>query len=150
MTRRHGAGRHIAGWALAGGLLALGACTTTPTDTPMRFIACDDVSVGIYFEPNSADVSSEAKAVLRGAADQAKGCRVDGVDVLGLADAVGAPDANLKLSEQRAAAVTRTLRGYGLGAVKVAAAGDIGAVTQAGAAAPLRRRADVIVKLSPK
>jgi peptidoglycan-associated lipoprotein len=136
--------------ALGAGLLGLTACAGMTPGKPMGFAPCDDVRVAIYFEPNVAEISREARAVLKGAADQARGCHVDGVDVMGLADAVGAADANLTLSEQRAAAVTKTLTGLGLTQITVGAAGDAGAVTGTGASAPLRRRADVVVKLSAK
>jgi peptidoglycan-associated lipoprotein len=129
-------------------LVALGACKTTPKTEIARFTPCEDVNVAIYFEPASAVIGKEGKAVLRGAASQAKGCTVDRVDVNGLADAVGSPEANMKLAEQRATAVTKTLMGYGLKDVRVTAGGDIGAVTPAGTAAPLRRRAEVILRLT--
>ncbi|RYF95255.1 MAG: OmpA family protein [Caulobacteraceae bacterium] len=129
--------------------VALAACKTTPKTEVARFTPCEDVSVAIYFEPASAAISSEGRAVLRGAAGQAKGCTVDRVDVTGLADAVGSTEDNMKLSEKRAATVTKTLNGFGLKDVRVSAAGDTGAVTSSGAAAPLRRRAEVILRLSP-
>ncbi|MDB5470786.1 MAG: flagellar motor protein MotB [Caulobacter sp.] len=128
--------------------LALAACKTTPKTEVARFTPCEDVNVAIYFEPASAVIGREGKAVLRGAAGQAKGCTVDRVDVTGLADSVGSAEANMKLSEQRATAVTKTLNGYGLKDVRVAAVGDSGALTPAGTAAPLRRRAEVILRLS--
>ena len=40
------------------------------------------MTVDIYFEPDSAAVTKEGRAVLRAAADQAKGCQVDKVLVL--------------------------------------------------------------------
>lgn len=136
--------------ALAGGLTALGACSLTPKPVETaRFTPCSDISVAIYFQTGSARISPDAKAVLKGAADKAAGCRVDSVDVMGLADPVGDPAVNLKLSEQRAAAVTKTLRDLGVGDARVTAAGESGAVTDAGAVDPLRRRTDVTLRLSP-
>jgi len=129
--------------------LALAACKTTPKTEVARFTPCEDVNVAIYFEPASAAISREGKAVLRGAATQAKGCTIDRVDVTGLADSVGSSEANMKLSERRAAMVTKTLNGFGLKDVRVTAAGDSGALTPTGAAAPLRRRAEVTLRLSP-
>lgn len=112
---------------------------------------CADVTVQIYFEPDSAEVTSEGRAVLRAAADQARACKVEGVSVLGLADAAGAPGANLDLSQRRAEAVTKALAATGLpaAAFDTAAAGQAGAVTATGDTRPLRRRADVTLKLSP-
>ncbi|WP_240902706.1 OmpA family protein [Caulobacter sp. SLTY] len=137
---------------LAGAALAACASTNTPKTQVARFTPCEDINVAIYFDSGSAAVSRDGRAVLRGAAKQAEGCKVNGVDVIGLADAVGAPDANLALSEKRAASVTKTLQSYGLTNVRVAAAGDAGAVIPTGSqttvAAPMRRRADVILRLS--
>jgi outer membrane protein OmpA-like peptidoglycan-associated protein len=105
--------------------------------------------VQIYFEPDSAVVTDEGRAVLAQAAQAARGCAVKDVKVLGLADAVGAPDANLQLSRRRADAVTAALAATGLPAAEfeVAGAGQAGAVTPTGEAQPLRRRADVVVYL---
>lgn len=112
---------------------------------------CADVTVQIYFEPDSAEVTSEGRAVLRAAADQARACRVAGVSVLGLADAAGAPGANLELSQRRAEAVTKALAATGLpaAAFDTSAAGQAGSMTASGDTRPLRRRADVTLKLSP-
>jgi peptidoglycan-associated lipoprotein len=71
--------------------------------------ACEDFAVQIYFESQSAKLTSEARSVLKGAEAMATGCKVASVRVVGLADAVGAPDANLALSKQRADTVTRAL-----------------------------------------
>ncbi len=132
---------------------ALASCGTVknPRDRivkPTR--ECADVTVQIYFEPQSAEVTKEGRAVLKAAAAQAKGCTVSQVSVLGLADAAGAPDANLALSEKRAQAVAQALKATGLPAAtfETAAAGQAGAITAAGDARPLRRRADVTLKLA--
>lgn len=135
--------------------MALAACSTT-TDggergkivTPVA--VCDDVTVQIYFEPFSADVTDEGRAVLAQAATQAKSCKIDDVKVVGLADAVGAPQDNLELSKQRVAAVTKALVANGLpaGKFEVAAVGQQGATTASGDSRPLRRRADVTIELS--
>lgn len=134
--------------------LGLAACSTLPgareriVKAPPR---CIDQTVQIYFEPFSAEVTREGRAVLAAAATQSKACKVTGVDVLGLADATGDTAANLELSKRRAQAVTGALAGVGLPAAefKVAAAGDSGAVTTDGRARPLRRRADIVLHLSP-
>lgn len=52
---------------------------------------CADETVQIYFEPESAEVTKEGRAVLMAAAAQSRPCKVASVDVLGLADAAGAP-----------------------------------------------------------
>lgn len=127
--------------------LALSGCNTlTPKNKVAATNLCEDLRVGIYFEQDSAAITKEAKTVLKEAADMRKGCTVGVVDVLGLADAVGDPAANQVLSEQRAKAVTKALGGLGFGKVNIAAAGSSGAVTAAGEARPLRRRAEVVFR----
>jgi len=112
---------------------------------------CADQTVQIYFEAESAEVTKEGRAVLSAAAAQAKPCRITGVEVLGLSDSTGAAGANLDLSKRRAQSVTAALTAAGLpaGEFKLAGAGQAGAVTTDGKAAPLRRRADVVLHLSP-
>jgi outer membrane protein OmpA-like peptidoglycan-associated protein len=113
---------------------------------------CADFQVSIYFERDGSRVSREARSVLDSAAVLAKGCRVDQARVVGLADAVGSDGANLDLSRRRAASVARGLRkaGFTQVAFDLAAAGEAGATSLSGAAAPLRRRADILVKMSPQ
>ncbi len=113
--------------------------------------ACADIAFPIYFEPGSAAVTREAERMIASANRRSAGCQVGGVDVVGLADAAGAPGANLALSERRADAVTKALgrNGFSAAPVRVAAAGAAGASTAAGLAKPLRRRADVTIRLSP-
>jgi peptidoglycan-associated lipoprotein len=142
----------IAGLMLGASLLALGGCETTKTrDQIVRTTPhCVDQTVQIYFEPESAAVTSEGRAVLKAAAGQAVGCKVTGVDILGLSDAVGAPDANLQLSKQRGEAVTHALARAGLPRTQynITAVGEAGAITASGNNRPLRRRVDVVVHLT--
>lgn len=110
---------------------------------------CQDMTVPVYFEPNQAQITREGRRVIAASAAQARGCSVDSVRVLGLADAAGDPQANLELSKQRAASVADAIQKAGLPAAEfeVAAAGQAGAVTAAGQV-PVRRRADITLKLS--
>ena len=133
--------------------LGLGGCASPLTGRDRIVKAaphCADQTVQIYFEAESAEVTKEGRAVLRAAAAQARPCKVASVDVLGLADSVGTADANLELSKRRAQSVTAALTAAGLpaGEIKASAAGQMGAVTAAGQARPLRRRADVVLHLS--
>ena len=133
-------------------VLGLSACATVKSarDRIVRApVRCTDQTVQIYFEPDSAEVTKDGRAVLQAAAGQAKGCKVASVSVLGLADAAGAPAANLELSKRRADAVAKALAATGLPAAEfdTAAAGQAGAVTASGDTRPLRRRADVTLKL---
>jgi len=143
----------IAAIALGGALLAaLAACQSAPTGraaivkAPQR---CIDTTVQIYFDSWSADLNKESRAVIDEAAVQARGCTVEKVEVLGLADAEGSPAPNLELSKKRAAAVTAALAKAGLPAAefRVAAAGQSGAMTADGDEQPMRRRADVVLHL---
>jgi outer membrane protein OmpA-like peptidoglycan-associated protein len=135
--------------------LALAGCTTIENararivKAPAR---CPDQTVDIYFEPQSAEVTPEGRAVIAAAANGAQGCAVRRVEVLGLADAAGAPEANLELSKRRAQSVTAALAGAGLppAEFRVTAGGQAGSVTAGGQAAPLRRRVDVVLHLSPR
>lgn len=136
-------------------VVALGGCASMQGGRDRlvkRPAPCQDQSVAIYFEPNSAELTTEGRAVIDLAAGYARNCRVDRVEVLGLADAAGAPEANLELSKRRAQAVTAALATAGLpdAEFRLAAAGDVGAVTEEGAAQPLRRRADVVLHVKPR
>jgi outer membrane protein OmpA-like peptidoglycan-associated protein len=130
-------------------LVPLAACQTMSLG---RAPACEDRTVQVYFETDSAEVTQEGKAVLAQAAAVPRRCQVDRVEVLGLADAAGDPQANLELSKRRAQAVTTALAGAGLpaGEFAVAAAGQADAVTDDGANRPVRRRADIVLRLSPR
>jgi outer membrane protein OmpA-like peptidoglycan-associated protein len=138
----------IAGLTLAA---ALGGCSTTQGSqvvrTPNR---CVDQTVQVYFEPLSSDLTPEGASVIRAAATSVHGCRISAIDVLGLADAVGAPDANLELSQKRARSVSQALAAAGLPTadMHVTAAGDAGALTASGKSKPLRRRVDVTLHVA--
>jgi peptidoglycan-associated lipoprotein len=134
--------------------LGMSACATVQTARDRivkRAPSCLDQTAQIYFEPESAEVTQEGRAVLAATARDHAGCKVTGVEVLGLADAVGAPGINLELSRKRAEAVTSALAASGLPAAefKVSAAGQAGATTARGQAQPLRRRADVVIHRTP-
>jgi outer membrane protein OmpA-like peptidoglycan-associated protein len=135
-------------------LLALWGCQTMP-HRPARLIQapvnCTDINFPIYFEPRSYAVTREADRLVLAAREQAKGCAVTGIFVVGLADAPGSPDANLQLSRRRAQAVAAELhkRGFTQAEFREGAMGSMGAATATGADRPLRRRADVSIHLGP-
>ena len=141
----------LAALALA---VTLGGCETVRNarDRIVRAPpACEDVTIPIYFEPSRATLTAEGRRILALEAQRAKRCRIDSVRVLGLADATGEPAANLELSQQRAAAVTDAIMKAGLPPAEfdLTAAGQTGSVTADGAIQPVRRRAEVTLKLSP-
>ncbi|WP_297691622.1 OmpA family protein [Phenylobacterium sp.] len=137
----------LAAAMLLGGCGSLQPARSRLVKEPPR---CADETVSIYFEPQSAELTREGRLVIDQAATAARDCTVRAVEVTGLADAAGAPAANLELSRRRAAAVAQALAANGLPAANfnVAAAGQAGAVTSDGKAAPLRRRADVTLRLA--
>ena len=134
--------------------IGLSACATVQSARDRivrRAPTCVDQTAQIYFEADSAEITREGRALLAATAGDRKACRVTAVEVVGLADAVGAPGANLELSRRRAQAVTAALTASGLPAAdfKVSSAGQAGATTPRGQAQPLRRRVDVLFRLSP-
>ena len=141
--------------AIAAGValsMALGGCASMTTGRDQIVKAprvCQDVTLPVYFEPNEAEITREGRRVIAAGAAEARGCTVDSVRVLGLADAAGDPLANLELSKKRAASVADAIQRAGLPAAEfeVAAAGQAGSITAAGQV-PVRRRADITLKLS--
>jgi len=115
-------------------------------------LACTAFTSSIYFEQDSVALTPEAKMVLANARAQARGCEVRSVRVIGLADAVGASEANLALSRRRADTVSAALATHGFGQAEfdLAALGETGATAPSGAVAPLRRRADIVFDLAPR
>ncbi|MDB5441331.1 MAG: flagellar motor protein MotB [Caulobacteraceae bacterium] len=110
---------------------------------------CIPFSVSVYFADNVSSLTRENRAVLNSAAGQTQGCKLNSVNVVGLSDPTGSPAANLVLSQKRAEAVRQALSAGGLGGVTFDAAGAAGAAKPSGQVEPLRRRADVLISLSP-
>ncbi len=135
----------LAAMAVLSGLAVAGCATPSRV---ARTNLCEDLKVSIYFDDGSARITRDARQVLVEAAEMRATCALGVVDVVGLADAVGDPQANLALSAQRAKTVTQTLGGLGFGNVRIEAAGASGAATAGGELRPLRRRADLIFKSS--
>lgn len=131
------------------GVIVLSGCQSWRGDLAQDD-RCRPVSAEIYFESNSAELGPEAQGLIAAAAERAAGCHIDGVEVLGLADATGTPDVNQALSEARAARVAEALALAGLpeGAFVTEAAGQIGAVRPDGVDRPMRRRVEVRLRLS--
>ena len=149
MTKLH----RMAGLAaMLAGATALAGCETLgpakPYSGPVVAVAdsCTDITASIYFERDSARLNRDAEQVLRAIAAQAEACRFNDVNVYGLSDPVGAPAANVALSERRAETVTTELARLGFTEVtfKLVAGGETGAVMPTGEVEPLRRRVDII------
>ena len=123
----------------------LAGCATRPAIVAGP---CADADLSIYFDENSADITGPAHALIADTVRHARGCAVQEVDVLGLADYRGPADANLDLSRHRAEAVARALADAGLPAphFSIDAAGEAGSIAAPGVVEPLRRRAEVVIK----
>jgi outer membrane protein OmpA-like peptidoglycan-associated protein len=111
---------------------------------------CAPFSFPVYFS-SGAVVDAQARAVLTEAAGKVKGCVIESVTVLGLADATGQAGVNQRVSRQRADAVAAALAAAGLPrpTFSLEAFGQSGALTPDGTPEPLRRRAEVVVRASP-
>ena len=140
---------------LVGGL-SLAACANQgggarPSSAASASQSCADFSFPIYFETSSDALTAAAQQVVADSAARVKGCRIDKVELLGLADATGSAGANLEISRRRAAIVADALAAAGLPrpAFDVEAAGQLGAVTPGGAPEPLRRRTEVVIRARP-
>ncbi len=135
--------------ASAAALGLQGCSSVSALETRARLIsnpACTDVFFPIYFANGSSELSKAAASVVANAGKHIDGCALDQVEVIGLADYVGTPEANLDLSRRRARAVAQALIHAGLPApvFHINALGEAGAVTKDGPA-PVRRRADVFI-----
>src|SRR5437879_13632184 len=72
--------------------LGLGGCAAMKTGRARIVKApprCADQTVEVYFEPESAEVTKEGRAVIAAAAREGRPCKVASVDVMGLSDSVG-------------------------------------------------------------
>ncbi len=143
------------GLLLAGaGVLAIAGCAETGSRGPLvaEPNACAPQKFDIYFREGEARLTDPALHAIGLTATQLQGCDIRKVEVVGLADASGGPDANLDLSERRALAVTEALAaaGWPAPAFSLVAAGESGSVAADGAAEPMRRRTEVLVEAAPR
>lgn len=133
----------------AAAAMALGACSHMPLGHPkvIQTNACSATTVSLYFEPGSDDVTKLGRQIIGEAAKQLRGCPVQELMLVGLADPAGSPENNLELSRRRAEHVRDAFLAAGLPVERftLAAAGDVGAVRPSGAIEPVRRRVDVTV-----
>ena len=137
------------------GALALAGCAETPwsrADLVTEPQTCAPQRFDIYFREGEAGLTDAARHAIGLTATQLQGCDIRKVNVIGLADATGGPDANLDLSERRALAVTEALQaaGWPAPAFSLVVAGESGSVTAAGVDEPMRRRTEVLVDAAPR
>jgi outer membrane protein OmpA-like peptidoglycan-associated protein len=140
----------------AAGLLAaaaLAACTTTEAEqsaaAPFDPAACYTRDFSVYFDGLDTELSREARAVIDAAGESLRGCRIEHVRIVGLADARADEDTSETVSHRRAAAIAEHLERHlrwPRATFELLATGDRGAVTQEGLARPMRRRGHVTVQ----
>ncbi|MDO1559042.1 OmpA family protein [Brevundimonas sp. 2R-24] len=141
-------------WAvLLGVALAVGGCAETRrilsrADLVREPMACADRVVPVYFADSQAALTPPARQALLTAARELKACPVTAVEIIGLASARGGPEANLRLSEARGAQVAQLLTREGLPQAQVMAAGEAGSVNPDGTEEPVRRRAEVLLRVA--
>jgi peptidoglycan-associated lipoprotein len=113
---------------------------------------CGPQRFEVYFGQGDAQLTHAALQAIGLTATQLQGCEIRRVQVIGLADPTGDPEANLDLSERRAIAVTEALAaaGWPAPAFELGAAGESGATTPGGAVQPMRRRTEVLVDAAPR
>jgi len=140
---------------IGAGALTVAACAGTPGSRGALVAEpspCAPQRFDIYFREGEAGLTDAARHAIGLTATQLQGCDIRKVEVIGLADASGGPDANLDLSESRAMAVTEALTaaGWPAPAFSLVAAGESGSVTAGGVAEPMRRRTEVLVEAAPR
>ena len=143
--------------AITGAAMVLAGCAMTPgvrdrSELVTEPEACAPQRFEVYFRDSEADLTEAARHAIGLTATQLQGCDIRKVNVIGLADASGGPDANLDLSERRALAVTEALQAAGWPApvFSLIVAGESGSVTADGASEPMRRRTEVLVDAAPR
>lgn len=136
------------------GVLAAG-CSHFPQsrdDLVQASTPCSDTHFSVYFNEGSNRLTRQAGQLIAETGRALKACNISSARVVGLADATGAPQANLSLSQQRAVTVAGALRAEGLPApsFEIDAAGETGALLADGREDPVRRRAEVYLTVQPR
>lgn len=140
---------------ISAGALAAAGCAQSPWSRGPLVAepsACAPQKFDIYFREGEARLTDPALHAIGLTATKLQDCDIRKVQVIGLADATGRPEANLDLSERRAVAVTEALAaaGWPAPAFSLVAAGESGSVAAGGAAEPMRRRTEVLVDAAPR
>ena len=123
---------------------SLGACASAVPAAWRTGPTCEDITFPVYFQEKSDALTPPALQMLAMAADKARDCRVQGVEVVGLADQ---RDASPELSQLRAENVSRALMAQGLTVPRTDALGDVSTRTRDGRTQPMQRRTEVVIHL---
>jgi outer membrane protein OmpA-like peptidoglycan-associated protein len=123
---------------------SLGACASVVPASWRPAPSCDDITFPVYFQEKSDALTPPALQMLAMAADKAKACRVQGVEVVGLADQ---RDASPELSQLRAENVSRALMARGLAVPRTDALGVVSTRSRDGRTQPMERRTEVVIHL---
>lgn len=137
--------------AVAALAVGLSACQTPtgPNGEAFDRANCYERVFNVYFEGDTTTLSSEATEAIDLIGNSVRGCRIQGVQVIGQADATEDTSATEEVSVARARAVRDYMEHtfhWSHDAFDLRARGDRGAVTDEGLANPLRSRARVVVR----
>lgn len=137
----------------AAALLALAACSTSNGDTATAApafnpAACTPRDFVIYFEEGASELTEEARRIIDLQAREIRGCHIDGVRIIGLADQdEGNAESARALSVRRVEVLMEYLAqraGWPRSRFELLATGARGAVTPEGLDVPVRNRARII------
>jgi peptidoglycan-associated lipoprotein len=138
-------------------LLALAACSTSNggDNTPAPAFnpaACTQRDFVIYFEEGASELTEEARRIIDLQAREIRGCDIDGVRIIGLADQdEGNAESARALSVRRVEVLMEYLAqraGWPRSRFELLATGARGAVTAEGLDVPVRNRARIIAGAS--
>jgi outer membrane protein OmpA-like peptidoglycan-associated protein len=137
--------QHFALMAVAA--TAIAGCATTKHGGYAGQGRCHDAQLTLYFDTGSDTLTDDGRKLVALSARRLQSCQVKELQLLGLSDPSGSPEANLQLSKRRADTVLDAFVRAGVPAphYTLVAKGEQGAVAPNGAVEPVRRRVDVTV-----
>ena len=134
-------------------LLALAACSTSDggdgaAASAFNPAACTQRDFVIYFEEGASELTEEARRIIDLQAREIRGCHIDGVRIIGLADQdEGNAESARALSVRRVEVLMEYLAqrsGWPRSRFELLATGARGATTAEGLDVPVRNRARII------
>ncbi len=143
---------HLMACAVAAAALSACASMMHHQEAPVDVTACNEHGFNVYFDDAQADLTPEAREAIAAQGRMLRGCQIQHVRIVGLADAPGDPNENLQISQQRAETVARFLRrhtNWPQSSFELVARGEQNATNDEGEVRPMRRRARVTVTAAP-